>query len=59
MTKEFPEGCVVKLRTGGPEMVVEDIRDDDAVCCVWFAGNEVKRDTFHPKALHWVAKGQE
>lgn len=54
---EFTEGRVVRLKSGGPSMVVEDIPaagKSDVVCVVWFAGEESKRDTFHYLALNLV-----
>lgn len=49
--KDFTESCVVRLKTGGPFMIVEDTRRDDAVACVWFAGETACRDAFHHLAL--------
>lgn len=48
--KDFTEGRVARLKTGGPFMVVEDTRND-AVPCVWFVGETVCRDAFHHLAL--------
>ena len=57
---EFEKGDLVRLRSGGPLMTVEDIGEkhmtgDQAVWCVWFekVGNKqvVQRDTFPPFTL--------
>lgn len=52
--KDFTESCVVRLKTGGPFMIVEDTRRDDAVACVWFAGETACRDAFHHLALELI-----
>lgn len=50
--KDFTEARVVRLKTGGPFMTVEDMgRTDGAVECVWFSGETVCRDAFHYSAL--------
>ncbi|RKR06890.1 uncharacterized protein DUF2158 [Kushneria sinocarnis] len=35
MNEQIAEGYMVKLRSGGPVMVVESVEDRD-VTCVWF-----------------------
>jgi len=46
----FKEGDVVKSKSGGPLMTVEKYRKD-VVKCVWFSGNEVRRDFFRQETL--------
>lgn len=57
---EFNPGDLVRLKSGGPLMTVEQVgqkafTNDDAVWCTWFekVGNRqsVKRETFPPTAL--------
>jgi len=43
---EIKVGDVVRLKSGGPDMTVEAIEDDQYVSCVWFQGNNVLRNTF-------------
>ncbi len=38
-------GDVVRLKSGGPDMTVEGVGEQD-VDCVWFQGNNVLRNTF-------------
>ncbi len=48
----FPEGTLVRLRTGGPYLMVEDIRSDGIVAVCWFdRDHRLWRDAFHPAAL--------
>jgi uncharacterized protein YodC (DUF2158 family) len=41
---------IVKLVTGGPDMVVENLTEDGALC-TWFDGAKDKKRTFHPDLL--------
>ncbi|HLO60933.1 MAG TPA: DUF2158 domain-containing protein [Bacteroidales bacterium] len=36
MSQIFKSGDVVKLKSGGPDMTVENYVTDDKVTCVWF-----------------------
>ena len=55
--KDFAEGRIVRLKTGGPFMVAEaNLSTDDGIPVTWFAGNEVKRDMFHYLALQLIAE---
>ncbi len=51
---EFKEGDVVRLKSGGPPMTVEQIYDED-ISCVWFekVGNKrvAQRESFRPVVL--------
>ena len=45
-------GDRVKVKTGGPPMTVEHENEDmERVQCVWFEGDKMKRELFHPAAL--------
>ncbi len=48
----FTKGGSVQLKSGGPLMTVEDIRDDEIVC-VWFSRDSYKlrRGRFHALTL--------
>lgn len=52
--KEFTEGAIARLKTGGPTMVVENVRSDNVVPCVWFSGEQIRRDAFHYLALELI-----
>jgi uncharacterized protein YodC (DUF2158 family) len=43
---EFTQGDVVRLKSGGPDMTVEEIDAQGNVICVWFQGSLVKRQGF-------------
>lgn len=45
MAETFAVGDVVKLKSGGEPMTVEQVEGDD-VSCVWFEGKRVQRETF-------------
>lgn len=52
----FKIGDVVQLKSGGPEMTVEDIGDygkgaGKGVSCVWFDNRKRCTDTFHVDTL--------
>jgi uncharacterized protein YodC (DUF2158 family) len=62
---EFKGGDLVKLKSGGPVMTVEQVGktamfQEEAVWCVWFekVGNKqvVQRDTFAPILLEKAEK---
>ena len=56
MTTHWKEGDVVRLKSGGPKMVVDRVKyfsDDSAsVYCVWFVGSEKQECDFPPDALN-------
>jgi uncharacterized protein YodC (DUF2158 family) len=60
---DFKPGDVVRLKSGGPRMTVEQVGKtqfgDDGVWCVWFetSGSRqvAKRETFPPVALEDAA----
>ncbi len=52
LRQKFPEGTKVILKSGGPQMVTEIVRDDGIISCIWFNdSNVVCRDGFHHDAL--------
>lgn len=46
----FKTGDVVQLKSGGPEMTVDGLFGGEVIC-VWFVGNDCKRETFSQGAL--------
>lgn len=61
----FKVGDVVELKSGGPDMTVEDITDD-GVACVWFVyasddtwSNLPDRDVFEAGALCLITSVDE
>lgn len=48
----FKVGDVVKLRSGGPAMTIDDITDENECVCQWFGEKEkLERAVFDPKTL--------
>jgi uncharacterized protein YodC (DUF2158 family) len=44
--KDYEVGDLVRIKSGGPVMTVEDASRVEAVGCVWFDRFEVRRDAF-------------
>ena len=44
-------GDVVRLKSGGPKMTVEDIREGGDIYCCWFDDNAKKGDIFKREIL--------
>jgi uncharacterized protein YodC (DUF2158 family) len=44
--EELKVGDVVQLKSGGPEMTVEEIKPSNNVSCVWFQTPDFIRRTF-------------
>jgi len=56
-TEGYQPGAMVKLRSGGPRMEVEGVRENGFLDCVWVdKGHEVHRDAFAPEMLKSAAK---
>lgn len=48
----FKIGDVVRLKSGGPNMTVDEIMDDNFVICIWFNPKQEKlRQKFHQDQL--------
>src|SRR5580700_5555729 len=47
---DFAIGEVVKLKSGGHEMTVQEITEDGAKC-IWSEGKRVRSESFHPTLL--------
>ena len=46
----FDVGNVVKCKSGGPDMTVE-CYSKKSVKCIWFNGNEIRKDSFEQDTL--------
>ncbi|HLX65290.1 MAG TPA: DUF2158 domain-containing protein [Planctomycetota bacterium] len=62
---EFKQGDVVRLKSGGPDMTVENIADyavdrdaKQSVKCAWFQGKTLNREVFSLDMLEKVEKPQ-
>lgn len=49
--REFKEGDVVRLKSGGPAMTIESIAPEGNHVCVWFLGKESLRGSFSKASL--------
>ena len=49
--KQFNDGDVVTLRSGGPKMTVNGYMEFGEVHCQWFEGNELKKGFFAEDSL--------
>lgn len=51
--EKFEIGKIVQLKSGGPLMTIEGIRElDKIVECIWFDGSHVVRAIFHYETLN-------
>ena len=46
MSEQLKVGDVVKLKSGGVKMTIEEIDNDGNVSCVWFDGTQLQRGEF-------------
>jgi uncharacterized protein YodC (DUF2158 family) len=55
MAKQWKEGDIVQLRSGGPKMIVDRLvhysDDSTSVYCVWFDGGSKRECDFPPDGL--------
>jgi len=54
--QELKIGDLVKLKSGGPAMTVNNIEENGQIYCRWFVGGETRADYFSPDALQLVEK---
>lgn len=60
MSAAFPPGTVVRLKSGGPKMTVQQENDmDSTLLCTWFNSTEVKRYSFAPESLEVVRNDED
>jgi len=50
MSEDFVVGDVVRLKSGGESMTIEEIDGDD-ISCVWFEKKNLQRQTFGSATL--------
>jgi uncharacterized protein YodC (DUF2158 family) len=59
MARDFEVGQVVKLKSGGPKMTIEEIDDYGSghpqASCVWFEGDKRKSSIFEFQTLEVVS----
>lgn len=54
MGTQFKKGDIVRLKSGGPDMTIDDIvtlTGKSRVRCVWFAGRKHESALFEPSSL--------
>jgi len=55
MRNKFSEGDIVKLKSGGPNMSVREVKDSGKlIFCQWFAGSNLKHGQFNEETLEIV-----
>ena len=69
MSNEFEKGDVVKLKSGGPDMTVSEVRGPDHTYgrddggyeyrCEWFKGASVERSSFDEESLESADKKKD
>ena len=50
-SQEFKIGDVVKLKSGGPTMTVNNIEENGEIYCQWFAGKKLEEGQFSSDSL--------
>lgn len=61
----FSIGEIVQLNSGGPRMTVEAVEDSSesgqkvGVRCVWFDGQKMLTETFHPNTIKRFVSTQQ
>jgi uncharacterized protein YodC (DUF2158 family) len=53
--EQFEAGDVVRLKAGGPPMVVRAVSEDTAYC-QWYAGVDLHQGTFLFSSLHNIGR---
>jgi uncharacterized protein YodC (DUF2158 family) len=60
MAEQWKEGEVVRLKSGGPKMIVDRVvhysDDSTSVYCVWFDDNKKQECTFPPSGLEKITE---
>lgn len=62
--ESFEKGDIVRLKSGGPEMTVREIKTDyqgdpSRINCHWFSGAKRQSGGFDPKELEHVDEDEE
>jgi len=57
---ELKVGDVVRLKSGGPKMTVEDVKPNPAgIICTWFGEAEITSSYFQPQTLEKVQESKK
>lgn len=48
---DWKKGDIAELKSGGPEMTVEELHSGDKVECTWFYGDKLSSRIFDSEAL--------
>lgn len=56
---DFQLGDIVRLKSGGPEMVIKDhsAQGEDIFICHWFNENNINEDSFYDYEIEKIKKG--
>lgn len=57
--ERYKIGDIVRLKSGGPRMTVNQIYDSGNVYCQWFAGNKLNSGGFEPNTIYHVKDEDE
>lgn len=57
--EKLKKGDIVKLISGGPEMVVEEVGENGEVNCQWFSGSKLQDGIIQSTSLKKVEKKDE
>jgi len=55
----FKTGDLVKLKSGGPKMTVEEEVSPMNIRCQWFAGKKLESGLFRPDSLVHIKEAKE
>ena len=62
MAEQWKEGEVVRLKSGGPKMIVDRVvhysDDSTSVYCVWFDDNKKQECNFPPNGLEKITEAE-
>ena len=64
MSNKFATGDIVQLKSGGPQMTVEEVSEDyiageEFVQCQWFSGSKLQDGWFRPESLAKIEESDE
>jgi uncharacterized protein YodC (DUF2158 family) len=55
----FSVGNIVRLKSGGPDMIVEELPLPDSVMCKWFEGKKLRHASLSPEVLEAAPKARK
>jgi uncharacterized protein YodC (DUF2158 family) len=56
MSENFTKGDHVRLKDGGPDMLIEGMFRPGSVVCIWFVNSEKKASVFQAAKLERLVK---